>query len=162
MKKTNNFLKDNNNQLKDLLVITGIISAIFLVFFVITLFITKEEPLPETPTSIQYDEILASNMFSQSETSYYVIVFKEEDINNELYATYMNTYEGEENSLNVYSVNIDEKFNEFYLGDANVITSDLSQLKLNSPVLIKVENKQVVATYETKENITNHFKELLK
>lgn len=162
MKKTNDYLKNENNEMKNLLIIIGIITIVAILFYCITIFVTREEEVETVvDVSIQYDEILAGNIFSQSDESYYVIVYNDGDVNNDLYYSYMSLYQSSTESLNFYTVNIDDIFNQKFIGEDNNITTNIENLKFAVPTMLKIENGEISVFKEDKEEIVNYLIELV-
>ena len=141
------------------------ITAIFLIFYGITLLVTekKAEETPVTEATIQYDEILLSSLFEQPNNEYYVLVTKENDDYLGVYSVYTSKYQSKENKLRLYSANLSSGFNSSYEAEeSNLNTTKIEELKLKDSTLLKISNKKIVASYEGSTKIIEHLKNISK
>lgn len=144
-------------QLKKYAIIIIAIIAVFTIIYVLSsIFITKDfnwftkkesEKATEEKTK---DDILASEIFKQSEEEYYVYFYdfneKESVITETVFARL--TYS------TVYEVNTTSVMNANYVSDtSNKKAKKLSDLKVISPTLIKISNGEIVEYYEKEEII---------
>lgn len=153
------------NEISNLVKIVLIIVAVFLIFYGITSLVTdkKSKNDPETgEVTIQYDEILFGTLFEQPNSEYFVLVTKEDDHYNVTYENLLSMYSYVENAIRVYKINLDDGFNKSYEAEESNITNELSQLKLSGATLLKIQNKQIVASYEGKTEIVEQLNSLLK
>lgn len=132
--------------------VAGIVFVLFLSYFILAFFVTKEldfnskkesdNSASESSSNVS-NQILASNIFSQSEDSYYVYFY---DFNNEdeKIKSYI------DNISPVYRVNTASGFNSKYVttdtGNSNA--KSLDDLKVKNPTLIKIDNDTIVSYYE--------------
>lgn len=146
-KKVNSYSSDSDEMMrmiKMLGVVILILGAFYLIFAIATGEISFGEKKKET--QIQNIEILAGNVFSREEDTYYVLMYDFEESNSiyyaNLYDTYINYYGGNK----LYVVDLHKKFNTKYVTDnvANVNTSSIETLKVVSGTLIKVEAGKAV------------------
>ena len=152
-----------NNEMVNLIKIVLIVTAIFLIFYGITTLVTDKSNSGTNPEDvvIQYDEILLGTLFEQSNAEYYVLVTAEEDYNVQTYSSLVSSYKAKENSLRVYTSNLDNGFNKSYKAEETKISNNLQELKLKGSTLLKIKDKTIVAHYEGND-IMNHFNSLLK
>lgn len=147
----------------NMLQITGLVFAIFLAFYFITVLVTKkiEAPVNEE-VKIQYDNILVGEILNRPETEYYVLVTDSKDAN-DLYRLYVSYYEEKENNLRTYYVNLDEGLNKQYVADTSLImVNDLSKIRFKDATLVHVKDKKIDRYYEGKEQIVIQYENLIK
>ena len=163
--KNKEIMPTTNNEMVKLVKIVLLITAIFLIFYGITLLVTekKAEETSVTEATIQYDEILLSSLFEQPNNEYYVLVTKEDDDYLGVYSVYTSKYQSKENKLRLYSANLSNGFNSSYEAEeSNLNTTKIEELKLKDSTLLKISNKKIVAAYEGSTNIIEHLKSISK
>ena len=154
-----------SNEMANLIKIVLVVTAVFLIFYGITILVTDKEKENNTNSedvTIQYDEILLGTLFEQSNSEYYVLVTTEEDYNVQTYSSLVSSYKAKENSLSVYTSNLDNGFNKSYKAEETKISNNLKELKLTGSTLLKIKDKTIVASYEGNTEIINHLNSLLK
>ena len=148
----------------NLIKIVLIVTAIFLIFYGITTLVTDKNSDNNTNPDdvvIQYDEILLGTLFEQPNTEYYVLVTTEGDNNTQAYSSLLSSYKAKENSLKIYTSNLNNGFNKSYKAEETKISNDLKELKLKGSTLLKINDKTIVASYAGND-IMNHLNSLLK
>jgi len=153
-----------NNEMVNLIKIVLIVTAIFLIFYGITTLVADKNSNDDTNPEdvvIQYDEILLGTLFEQSNSEYYVLVTIEEDYNVQTYSSLVSSYKAKENSLRVYTSNLDNGFNKSYKAEETKVSNNLQELKLKGSTLLKIKDKTIVGSYEGND-IINHLNSLLK
>ncbi len=153
-----------NDELKKLIIMVIVVTGIFLAFYGVTIFMThdNEETQEEVKAEIQYTEILLSNILNQESDEYYVILSKNDQFKLQLYNSYISVYAGMEDSLKMYLVNIDNPFNESYIGEeSNLEIDDINDLVVNDDALLVIEDNEVVDVYEGKEKIVEFMTEII-
>lgn len=157
------------NELTNLIKIILIVTGIFLAFYLVTYLIAKnssdnkETDADETEISVQYDEILMSNLLKQKNAEYYVLAYDAEDVYYNAYTTYLTSYTGKDNAIRVYNSILSNGFNDSYYDvDAvsNTNITSIEELKLNSSTLIKVKDGKIQAVYEGHDAIISYLKTL--
>lgn len=159
-----------NNEFTNLIKIVLIVTGIFLAFYLITYLVAKNkandtDKETDTPeVSIQYDEILMSNLLKQSGSEYYVLAYDAKDVYYDTYNTYITSYTGKDNAMRVYTSVLSNSFNKVYYdkdAESNTDVASINELKLNSSTLIKVKDGKIQATYEGHDAIVTHLKTLI-
>lgn len=161
----------SNNEFVKLLQLILIVTGIFLAFYLVTWLFTdnsdenkKEEEKPEV--SIQYDEILMSNLLKQKDLEYYVLAYDAEDKYYDSYNMYINTYSTQKDAKRVYTSVFSNGFNKkFYdkeLKESVIDAADISKLKLKDTSLIRVRRGTIRNVYEGHEEIINFLSTLGK
>lgn len=159
--KKNNI--SNDNEIAKLVKLVIIVTLVFLAFYVLTIFINKEEEkevAESTPASIQYEVILAGNILKQNPSSYYVLVYDTEDYNHTVYEAYASLYEDAKSAIPVYKVELNNPFNlKFVAEESKLDVKNIEDLKLKGTTLLKVEKQKITKYYEDEEVLTK-LKEL--
>lgn len=138
----------------------ALLLVIFFSYFILAFFVTKEYNFgtnnkdknenADSSSSVS-NLIVASNIFDQSENSYYVYFY---DFNNEderISSSISNI------SDVVYRVNTASGFNSKYVtdGSGNINAKTLDDLKVKAPTLIKIDNDTISSYYEGVNGIIN-------
>ena len=156
----------NSNEMKNLLIIILVVTAIFLIFYGITTLVTKNKNKANNKTNeetvIQYDEILLGTLFEQTNTEYYVLISKEDDMYLSTYSNLISIYQTSDDSIRVYFADLDNGFNKNYKAEKSNISSNLKELKLSGTTLLKIKDKNIISSYEDNVTITAHLNSLLK
>lgn len=152
---------NDNYDLRNIIKFILIVAIISLLFYFITVIVLKNKKgktydVNSEPSVIQYNEIIIGDMFNQKESEYYVLLEEKDDFYLELYNTYITSYKGKENSLKVYTVDLNNAFNKKYLADVN--NFDKENFKIKNTALIKINNKNIVEKYEDSNSIIEFFK----
>lgn len=148
------------NLIRKLVVITcSLLISISLIYLITALFITKEldwfdkEEESKTETQNVSNSILASAIFKQKETDYYVYFYDFNEENNQITEVVNSSLSGNK----VYKVNTTSAMNSNYVGEkSNKTAKTLAELKVVPNTLIKISNDTIVEYYEGKE-ITDKF-----
>lgn len=166
-KKEEIIITTANDEFKKLIKVIVSVLIIFALFFLITYLVTKKDneptPTPEVKTVIQYDEILIGELLNQNNSEYYVLLTQEKDQYVGLYTSYISIYDKKENSSRVYTSNLDNVFNKKYIStESQFVIANIKDVKFKGTTLLKIKNKQITNYYETKTDIINHLKEMIK
>lgn len=147
---------NDSNELVKLIKIVLVLSILFLAFYGLTVLINKEkeEEKVSTPVSIQFDEILISNIFNQPNNNYYVLIKMSDDKYNKVYDLYLN-----QTNTRIYTAILDNYFNKSYYDLEANINNDINKLKFNSATLINIVNGKVSSYYQG-EDILNQLKKI--
>lgn len=144
----------------------AILLIVFLIsYFALGLFYTKEIDLKkktkETKDEVNIDNntIMLGQLFDQAKDEYYVLIYDLSDEESSI-PNWQSTYESSEGALSIYVVDSSKKFNSQYIvkENSNKNATSLSDLKVISPTLIKVNNKSITEYIEGEDNIVNKFK----
>ena len=171
-------IKNNNseeiieqpNEFKRLLKIILIVTGIFVLFYVVTIVVTKKaddvksEQEKENETvekaEIQYENIMIGTMLNYGGTYYVLIEAKDDNRLNE-YESLIEGIKGNEDSPNIYKANLTDSFNKGYLGkEENYYVSDIAEFKVKGTTLIKVVDNKIDSAYDNYDAIKNKLTEL--
>lgn len=166
--KKNLYRTSSNNDLeyaKIIKISLGVVIILALTYFV-TAIATGEiklgnnKKIEETETNIQYEEIIAGQIFNRSDKDYYVLLFDFTDTYASYYLSLKDTYTQKDKSLSVYIVDLEKQINKEIVsedGNAKVYVDDIKKLKVSNPTLIRIKNHKVVQSIEDKDKIIEFF-----
>lgn len=145
---------EEKNQIKNLIITLVIIISVLVLFYFITIIVTKNTKQTETNTDINetvidYDTILVSDIYKQKQTSYYVFVSMLDDENVTSYENTLISYSNGENSLKVYTIDLSSAFNKKYISDTTDLTGKLPVF--SETTLLKIENGSIVENYQSED-----------
>lgn len=169
MKKNNKDSKiseERDNYFKFVTTLAILLIVFILAYFLIGLLYTKEIDLKKgkdkdtEEVNIDNGTIMLGQLFEQSKDEYYVIIYDLSDKVSSI-PTWLSSYESKEGALTVYKVDSTKKFNSNYIvkKDGNSSATNLSELKVVSPTLIKVSNKAITEYIEGEDAIVSKLKE---
>lgn len=123
----------------------------------------KKEEEEKPVTSIQYEEIIAGQIFNRSDEEYYVMLFNFTDEFATYYLTLRDSYLKKDSHLPMYILDLEKKMNEEIIiqGEENYIEQPtwVEDLKVNGPTLLRIKNHKVVSRITNRENILKFFEE---
>lgn len=133
--------------LEKIIKILFIIILIVLIFYGITILITKYQKNKQDETTsdvdIQYNEILIGSMYQQKEDEYYVLVELESDYSN-LYSK-VNNYQ-QSGKTKLYTATLDKALNKKYMGEESNFDTKFPTFKEST--LLKINNGSIIEHYE--------------
>ena len=155
---------NGNYDVKSIVKFIIIVLLVAAIFYLITIFVANKNTTTSNKKTeeaiIQYEEIIIGNMYNQRETEYYVLLKDENDPYISYYETYLTNYKSKDDALKVYYVDLSSAFNKKYLSDSNNIEKD--NFKINSTVLIKIKDKNILESYQNSEEITEALTQMTK
>lgn len=155
---------NNDTEISKLIKLIIVVSLIVLIFYGLTVLVNQEKEVenPDTPASIQYDEILIGNVLKQPNEEYYVMIYDDEDYDTSLYSTYLNLYKQKDEAIRIYTSQLNNPLNQnFKAEESNLDISDISDLKIQSSTLLKINDGKIEEFYEGKK-LVEHLKEISK
>ena len=163
-RKTTSDKEAKDNYFKFITTLAILLIVFISAYFAIGFFYTKEisfnkEEEIEDEINIDNNTIMLGQMFDQSDDEYYVLIYDMSD-EDSIISTWESSYASGDDALKMYKVDSSKKFNAKYIvkKDSNKSASDLSNLKVVSPTLIKVANKQIAEYIEGEDDIVNILK----
>lgn len=171
-KNTKDETQDNKdtNEFKRLIKIILIVTAIFALFYIVTIIVTQKsdevkiEREKENKTTekaeIQYENIIIGTMLNKSGT-YYVLIEDADDNRTDEYDSLIDTIKSNEDSSNIYKANLTDSFNKTYLGkEENYYVSDIADFKVKGTTLVKISDGKIDSVYDNYDAIKNKLTEL--
>lgn len=146
--------------------VTVAVALILIFFYIITVLGTggfrfnKDTGDNENaPVVIQYDEILATEIFSMKNSEYYVLLYDFDDSAAVLYNLILSNFEGANTSAKVYTVDLAKGINKHYMAKtSNQNAGNIDELKITGPTVIKIKDGKNVAYGEGQDAIKNILK----
>lgn len=141
---------------KTIIIILVIILVILFMYFLTTRILAKDSDNKNkvTENAIQYDEILAGESFNMSNKEYYVIYFDSSDEYSSV-SSLISSYQLNNNTIKLYSVDLNNGMNSKYITDGDIIYDDASSLKVKPNTLIKFNDGDVSEVITDINEITN-------
>ena len=139
--------------------------TVLLAFYLLTLYITNKnkEPVEDTNDTVSEEissEILLGRSFNMSDSEYVVVYYdtKDEEIASNM-ASLIENYRISHGDSSIYYVDMNSGFNAPYATEeeSNKNPSSTSELKINGPTLIKVDQHIVVEYVEGYDSIENYL-----
>lgn len=155
---------NNDTEISKLIKLIIVVSLIVLIFYGLTVLVNQEKEVenPDTPASIQYDEILIGNVLKQPNEEYYVMIYDDEDYDTSLYSTYLDLYKQKDEVIRIYTSQLNNPLNQNFKAEkSNLDISDISDLKVQSSTLLKINNGKIEEFYEGEE-LVEYLKEISK
>lgn len=147
-----------------------VLLVIVVVFYGITVIITKQKKnnsnqtnQEDVPAVIQYDEILIGTLLDQPREEYYVLIQKDDSLYRSLFESYMKTYSSKTGALKIYTSNMNDVLNGFYISEtSNLKTTNMGEFRVSNVSLVKIKNGTIIENYEGIDSVEGALKELVK
>lgn len=138
-------------------IITGVILVLLLVgFYIMTIKLVKnrgkEEPEKVTINVRETNNINYSDIEKIEASSYYVLLYKEDDENNSSYDSYINALKYSNYPDEFYYINLSSDENKKLLSDKEEL-KDVDKLKVKDTTLIYVSENKIKESYVGSEKI---------
>lgn len=157
-------MPSESDEFKRLILLIIIVAVIALVFYFIAVVVSNKQKQLKykevtTKAQIEYDQLLASDIFRQT-GDYYVLILKKDNEFSSLFNSYITTYKKKDGHLMVYKVDLGTVFNRDYLGEeANF---DATNFHVNDDTLLRIQNGTVIESYVGNDKITEKLYQLGK
>lgn len=126
----------------------------------------KDKKKEKEETVIQYEEILAGEIFNQDSSEYYVMFFDFTDNVASSYLTFKDTYSYKENSLDFYIVDLEKGFNQTFIkeenGEYKQNPNSIEDVKVTNPSILKISDHKVVEQIEGRKEVLNYLTNITK
>ncbi len=159
----------SNDEMTRLFKIVLIITAIFIVFYGVTLLVTKKADEVNDNTSdqnnaqvteIQYDNIMIGTMLNYGGT-YYVLIEQADDTRSAEYTALIDTIKSADDAPTVYKANLTDSFNKDYLAkEENYYVENIADFKVTGTTLVQIENGKIKSVFDNYDAIKNKLKDL--
>lgn len=105
--------------------------------------------------SIDNKMVMVGTMFNKSDSEYLVLAY---DMNNQNEKDYYGALtENYYNSKTLYRLDLSSGFNAKFIDNKEVISNDLTKLKIAGPTLFVIKGENILKTYNTEQSITEYF-----
>lgn len=159
----------NENEFNKLIKIILILILFFAIFYGITYFVSNKQQniigngeSQQKIAAIQYDKIIVGDIKNQKRDEYYVFMDKSDSNNYDLYQSYLSNYASKEDAIKVFTVDMNDIFNQdYYAKESNIDTDDMSEFRIKEATLLKIEDGTIVESYEGKDEIVAKLKSMI-
>lgn len=165
LKKVENEISESASLKSRLIVVVGVLVFIAL-FYLLAIHITNKNANIDSNENnnvnenSDYSEILFGTTFNRSESEYLVVFYdkSDEEINSSLGGSVMD-YVAKEDNLTTYTVDMSNMYNKAYntTEDTNKAPSNVDELRINGPTLIKISKGNVVEYIEGLESVKEYL-----
>ncbi|MFA5602792.1 MAG: hypothetical protein WDA21_03605 [Bacilli bacterium] len=160
-KKKNKIEISDTYDKKTITRVVSIIILIFMIVYMITSLIINNDNsnnIDNEKINIQYEEILAGDLFNQGDKQYYVMLYDFEKSDAKYIDLIINNKLSGEDALPVYKVDLGNGFNKNIIDDKSNNSSDIKNLKvINGSTVIRVHNKKIELFIEDINKIKQYF-----
>ena len=105
--------------------------------------------------SIDSKMVMVGTMFNRSDEEYLVLAYDMNDKNeNDYYGALTENYY---NSKILYRLDLSSGFNSKFIGEKEVISNDLTKLKISGPTLFVIKGNTIVKSYTGENSISKYF-----
>lgn len=159
---------NNENEMAKFIKLIVIITVLFLIFYGITIFITRDKTKDKgtnngTSATIDFDQILIGNLFDQPDDSYYVMVEDMDDVFVQPYRVYLSNYNSMDKAIHVYYSVLNHPLNAPFVGETNKTDiKNIKELKIAATTLLKIEKGKIVESITGKDELLKYFEKLTK
>ena len=154
----------DGEEISKLIKIILIVTAVMVVFYGITVVVTKKasevsQEQNSEKTEIQYDNIVIGSML-KIDGSFYVLIEDEDDQRLSEYETLKQTIAANPDAPTIYIAHLSDGFNSKYLGEESNYSSDMMKFKVTGTTLVKIDNHKITETYDSYDEINKKMNEL--
>lgn len=154
----------DGEEISKLIKIILIVTAVMVVFYGITVVVTKKasevsQEQNSEKTEIQYDNIVIGSML-KIDGSFYVLIEDEDDQRLSEYETLKQTIASNPDAPTIYIAYLSDGFNSKYLGEESNYSSDMTKFKVTGTTLVKIDNHKITETYDSYNEINKKMNEL--
>ncbi|MCI5966845.1 MAG: hypothetical protein MRZ42_00475 [Tenericutes bacterium] len=144
----------------------GVIIVLALTYFITALAtgeikFNNKKKTEEAETSIQYEELIAGQVFNRADKDYYVLLFNFTDTYASYYLSIKDTYTKKDKSLPVYIVDLEKDINKDIVAEdsknTKIYVDNINNLKVTNPTLIRIKDHKVVQSIEDRDKIIEFF-----
>lgn len=146
------YADSGDNEIGKLIKVVLIVTAVIIVFYFVTSFVTKKASSIKNEKSkekavIQYDNLIIGSMLNK-DGEYYVLIEKEDDEHLSEYTTSIQMIGINDGAVKIYTANLTDSFNKIYLSDESNYDSDLTNFKVKDTTLVRIDDHQIQETFD--------------
>lgn len=97
--------------------------------------------------SMQTTKILCGSILNRDDSEYFVLAYNFKDEDAVIYDSILTKYQSSQKIIPYYTLDLSNDRNNICLSNKLNISNNINELKLTSPVLIKVKDKKVASYY---------------
>ena len=161
IKRVEEELEKSDSLKSKIIVVVGVL-AFLAIFYLLAVHITNKNSTIDdsnstsSNTTSDYSEILFGSTFNRSEKEYLVIYYDKSnlDLSSSINSS-ITDYSNKDNSLTVYTVDMSNMYNKGYVtsDETNKSPSNIDELRVNGPTLIKISDGAVSEYIEGSDEI---------
>lgn len=153
-----------SDELSKLIKIVLIVTGIMVIFYGVTVVVTKKAneaalEANKQKAEIQYDSIMIGSMLN-IDGSYYVLIEDENDVRASEYTNLLQIIKANDEAPTIYTANLGDSFNKNYLSNESNYDSNLENFKVKGTTLIKISDHKIKETYDNYDSIIKKLEEL--
>jgi len=163
-------VKNENSEFDSMIkILIGVLIVFFVVYFVYAVasgeFSSKKD---EEPVGAEFQDIfiLAGTTFKMDKDDYYVMYYDLSDNYSSAMGSLYEGYTKSDSTIKMYLVDLKNKFNHSYiLGEEEIVNtnpSNIDELKVMNPTLVRIKDKKVVEFITGRENISDYIFKVVK
>ena len=99
-------------------------------------------------------------IFSRSDSEYYVIAYNESGKFKDIYNKYIDKYNSKDSHIKFYEINLDDAFNKNFVSNKSNIVEDIDNLKVSGDTLFKIKDKKIELYKEGTSDISSYLKKI--
>ena len=156
-KEVETLFKDDKDVLKVFKIALGVILFIGAVFVFINIFNGNWDIFTsrnKKATEIDSHMVMVGNLFNREEGEYMVLAYDMKSEDTSFYGGLIANYESKPN---LYYLDLSSGFNDNFIGDKTVVSSDLNKLKFAGPTLLFIKGDKITKSYTNEKDIVNYF-----
>ncbi|MBR3898158.1 MAG: hypothetical protein IKJ43_02620 [Bacilli bacterium] len=157
------YADSGDNEMGKLFKIVLIVTAILIVFYGVTVVVTKSANSAKKKNevkeelAIQYNKIIIGSMLNK-DGEYYVLIEQKDD---EHLTEYQNGLQmAQVNDHKTYEADLSDSFNKSYLSDKSNYDSDLTKFKVTGTSLVQINDHNISSVYDNYDSIKAKLEEL--
>ena len=152
---------ENSIEIKKLLILVLVVTAIFFIFYGITILVLKKDKedskKEDIVTQIDFNKVLVSQLLEQPEENYYVLLTIENDANKTTYDSLIEEYYKIETHKKIYYANLNDPLNKSFMGDKTSLEGNVKDFKFDKSTLVEIESGSIKSIYEGSTDILEHL-----
>ena len=146
---------------KFIIILLGVILVVVAFYFFTKDVVKKdsEQKKEKTEVTFNYNRIIMGELFNRPYDEYYALIYNTEDLQANYYYSLFSNYSAKENSLKIYTVDLNDEMNKkFYnKNNSNPNAKSLEDLQVSNLTLIKIKDKKINKYIEKEEDIRSEL-----
>ncbi len=154
-------MNDSNKNIKNGIIISVCVILFIFLMFAFTKIKTGEWDFFTRKNAVKYSaevqqtKILCGQVLNRDNDEYFVLAYPLSDDTVSLYDSLLERYNGGENKLVLYKLDLSNSRNNICKADSLNLTNDVKTLKVVSPTLLRIKDSKIINSYTNYEDIKN-------
>ena len=155
--------EEQQELLRFIKILVIVVVFILAIYFVTKIFVRKEltnDNKETNVTEVDYSKMVFGTMLNRPYEEYYVLAYSSEDNKANYYGALGDSYATQENSLNIYYIDLDDSLNKEFIaedGKTNPKAKSIDELSVGDITLIKIKDSKIVKYIEDVEEIKSEL-----